>query len=807
MGVLEPAAVATQEGPGRPIWSIRRLLIIGILTLEIATVGAFGLATYLGARSALSGSYQSLARQVAGDAVAHSQDLLKTASAAVVAARNQIEDGALDPTDQQHLAQFLFEALKDDPRLAGLYFGSAAGDFVYVMREHPGTGDLFRVKTIRILASERIEHVVLRDRHWAVQTDLKPAPDDFLPTNRPWYQKALDVGGDGWTAPYAFYTSAQPGISFARTVTAADGRILGVVGADIELGDIARFIAALRIGQHGRAMIATRASTPQAAAYPAVSNDGALDRFTPLTPTDDPALMKALGRINGSEHGGVLNLPDLYRFGVDGTRYFAVTAPFATADLPWMLLIAVPEADYLGWFYEAQRSIVIVGLTIGLAGILVGLLFWRGLAHPLERLRQNARAVQRGRWDELHPIDSGLAEVRETEAAFQSMARFLNDEQTANHALVRRLRKLAAAVEQSPSAVLITDGAGVIEYVNPAFEQLTRYASEAAVGQSALLLARGPEDHATYQEIVRSQQAAIVWRGENPVRRADGSVFEASFVVAPVRNSAGSPVNAVCIIEDVTEARTHQRAMAGALDVAVAANQARAEFLAHMSHDLRTPLNAILGFSEILRTELFGPLGDARYRDYADDIWTSGDYLLRIVSQILEIARAESATLTLIEDEIALLDLVETARRLMTDQAMARHIELAITVSRDLIVRVDPTKMHQIVVNLVSNAVKFTAEGGRVEITTRPVAGGIELRIADTGMGMTPQQIELALQPFIRVDNNPMARKTDGIGLGLPIAQRLIHLHGGTLTFDSVPGAGTTVVVWLPADRIVRTDG
>jgi len=215
-------------------------------------------------------------------------------------------------------------------------------------------------------------------------------------------------------------------------------------------------------------------------------------------------------------------------------------------------------------------------------------------------------------------------------------------------------------------------------------------------------------------------------------------------------------------------------------------------------------LNAILGFSDVMRSELFGPLGDPRYRDYADDIWASGDYLLQIVTQILEIARAESASLTLADDTVPLLGLVETARRLVVDQITARHITLTVSIPRTLTVRVDPTKLHQIVVNLVSNAVKFTAEGGNIAITTeRPATGGVELRIADTGMGMTPQEIELALQPFIRVENNPMARKTDGVGLGLPIAQRLIQLHGGNLTFDSEPGRGTIVIVWLPDDRVV----
>ena len=806
---IERVARATEaaEPKRRALWSIRRLLIIGILVLETATVGGLVLATYFGARGALSDSYQPLVRQVAGDAVSHAQDLLKGASAAVVATRNQIEDGAVDPRNQNRLAQLLFEALKDDPQLAGLYYGSTDGNFVYVMREHPGSDDLFRVKTLRILDGQRYENAVLRDRRWAVERDLKPAPDEFEPTGRPWYRKALEVGGDGWTAPYSFYTSERPGISFARTVGSPEGQVLGVVGGDIELGDVARYIAALRVGSHGRAMIATRDGDMVAspgAAGPAVSTDGAPAGLVPLTPTGDAALMKALGRVNTTERSGALSLPDVYRFGSGGTSYFAVAAPFTQTDLPWVLLIAVPEADYLGWFYDAQRQTLELSAAIGLVGILVGLGLWRGLADPLERLRRNALAVQHGRWDALQPSHSRLAEVRETEAAFQSMADFLSSEQQANHALMRHLRKLAAALQQSPAAVLITDAAGRIEYANPALEQLTLHPAGTIIGQPSMILASGPAAVAIYDEVARSQAAGLVWRGEHAVRRADGSLFDASLVIAPVRNSSGVPTNSVVIIEDVTDARAHAHAIADALDVAVAANQARAEFLAHMSHDLRTPLNAILGFSDIMRSELFGPLGDPRYREYVDDIWASGDYLLQIVTQILEISRAESARLTLVDAEVALLDLVETARRLVVDQITARHIALSVSVPRGLTVRVDPTKLHQIVVNLVSNAVKFTGDGGSIAITTaRPAAGGLELRIADTGMGMTLEQIELALQPFIRVENNPMARKTDGVGLGLPIAQRLIQVHGGNLSFDSEPGRGTIVIVWLPEDRVV----
>jgi PAS domain S-box-containing protein len=790
-----------------PVWSIRRLLIIGILALEIATVGALVLSNYLSARSALSNNYEAMAHQVAGSAVARAQDLLTNAAAAVVDTRDAIEDGVLLVTDQPHLAQFLFESVKADHQLAGLYFGSPAGDFVYVTREHPGEDDLFRVKTIRIEGDQRAETVQLRDRHWQLMDEATAGTDNFLPTTRPWYHKALQIGGDGWTAPYTFYTSARPGISFARTVTTADGRIVGVVGGDIELGDIARFIAALRVGTHGRAMIVTRGTGKLAAADDPLSAtpfDGSAAQLTPLSPTDNSGLMAALDRFNAVARGEG-ELPAADRYAALGTRYVSVTVPFAAADLPWILVIAVPETDYLGWFYDAQRTTLVVSVLIGLGAILLSMILWRALADPLERLRRNARAVGTGRWDDLRPIASRLAEIRETEAAIQSMAGLLSEGQRTNDRLVQHLRKLAAAVEQSPAALLITDGVGQIEYVNPAFERLTRYPLAAMLGQPISALGRHPEDCDTYQQITRALAEGVVWRGEHSVEVADTGSFDAAFVVAPVRNDAGAVSNAIVIIEDVTEARAHERAITKALDAAVAANQARAEFLAHMSHDLRTPLNAILGFSEIMRAEMFGPIGDRRYLEYSKDIWDSGSYLLRIVNDVLEIARAESASLAVDEDDVLLPALIETVCRLTAGQAISRRIRMTVEVAGDLHLRVDATKLQQILVNLVSNAIKFTPEGGRIHISTRkPAGGGVELRVADTGNGMTRQQIDLALQPFTRIENNPLTRKTEGIGLGLPIAQRLIHLHGGTLTFDSAPGIGTTVIIWLPPERVIE---
>jgi signal transduction histidine kinase len=241
-----------------------------------------------------------------------------------------------------------------------------------------------------------------------------------------------------------------------------------------------------------------------------------------------------------------------------------------------------------------------------------------------------------------------------------------------------------------------------------------------------------------------------------------------------------------------------------ALAEAVRANKSKSEFLATMSHELRTPLNAIIGFSDIIKRELFGSIENERYADYAKDIHDSGSHLLSIINDILDLAKAESGKLQLNEHEFDLTETLEACVRMCSGRADAGKIEMIFFGGQSEIRAIaDERLILQIVANLVTNAIKFTPENGTVRIyVTATPQKGIIITVTDTGIGIAPENIERVLRPFEQVETS-YARKHGGSGLGLPYAKRLTELHGGELTIESELGKGTSVTVSLPAGRLV----
>jgi signal transduction histidine kinase len=235
------------------------------------------------------------------------------------------------------------------------------------------------------------------------------------------------------------------------------------------------------------------------------------------------------------------------------------------------------------------------------------------------------------------------------------------------------------------------------------------------------------------------------------------------------------------------------------------ASRAKSTFLATVSHELRTPLNAIIGFSEILKNQMFGPLGSPRYRGYVDDIHGSGIHLLSLVNDLLDLAKAEAGKHELHEDALDIGEIADTCRRLMAERAYDAGIRLEI-VDRfaGCVFHGDERKMRQIFLNLLSNAVKFTPTGGLVTIEVDLAEdGGLQLVVRDTGIGMAAADIAKALEPFGQVAD-VMTRQTGGTGLGLPLTVKLVELHKGRLAIESAPGNGTTVTLVFPSDRTVR---
>ena len=259
----------------------------------------------------------------------------------------------------------------------------------------------------------------------------------------------------------------------------------------------------------------------------------------------------------------------------------------------------------------------------------------------------------------------------------------------------------------------------------------------------------------------------------------------------------------VVILTDITDRKRAEDQMLKAKEEAELADRAKTEFLANMTHELRTPLNAVIGFSEVIKEAMFGPVGSAKYIEYANGIHESGIHLLALINDILDLSKIEAGKADLDEEVVDVHKVIRSCMTLMSDRAASGAVELVADVPADLpTLLADARKLKQILVNLLSNAVKFTDSGGTVTIKTwaRPESGFI-IQVVDSGIGMALDDIPKALEPFTQVDSK-LDRKYEGTGLGLPLTKSLIELHSGSFDLQSKIGIGTTATVRFPAERI-----
>ncbi|MHA1598946.1 MAG: PAS domain-containing sensor histidine kinase, partial [Alphaproteobacteria bacterium] len=236
------------------------------------------------------------------------------------------------------------------------------------------------------------------------------------------------------------------------------------------------------------------------------------------------------------------------------------------------------------------------------------------------------------------------------------------------------------------------------------------------------------------------------------------------------------------------------------------ASKAKSHFLASMSHELRTPLNAIIGFSDAIRSQLFGPLQEPRYANYIDDIYNSGTHLLELINDVLDVSAIEAGRLELHETSFNVLPIIEDSARLVQVQADKAEINLSVQIPDAMPpLYADARRMKQIFLNLLSNAVKFTPKGKSVEVSASLQDNEMVFTVADTGIGMSETELSEAMNTFGRVEGDSSTPQ-EGTGLGLPLTKSLTELHGATLTVNSEKGVGTTVIVRMPSSRTVNVE-
>ncbi len=315
-----------------------------------------------------------------------------------------------------------------------------------------------------------------------------------------------------------------------------------------------------------------------------------------------------------------------------------------------------------------------------------------------------------------------------------------------------------------------------------------------------------PDERArVLEEFIRSSDARETdYNLEYRVTRKDGTVAIVSELGQRIYDGSGGLVSAFGTIQDITERKQTENALRRAQLDAEMANRAKSQFLANVSHELRTPLNAIIGFSEVMKDELMGPLGAPIYREYSGDIHESGRHLLAIINDILDLSRVEAGQTTISESELSIDALVESCLILVRGKANANVLSLSADVPPALPrILGDERLLKQALLNLLSNAVKFTPRGGTVRVKAELASDGIDITVIDSGIGMSPAELEQVAKPFVQLENW-LVRKYEGTGLGLSIVKAFCELHGGKLRISSEAGRGTTTTIHLPASRILQ---
>ncbi|HEV2676279.1 MAG TPA: ATP-binding protein [Aliidongia sp.] len=549
----------------------------------------------------------------------------------------------------------------------------------------------------------------------------------------------------------------------SRGFRGSDGQFLGVAIAYLDLAAFDRFYATLDLGENGAVAVAR-------------ADGRLLWRHPMIDLTDPPAFKHPVVQPDAFEAGRSGNYQGVSP--VDGQS--RIIGYVVDHDNPFTVFVAVNRKAALA---DWQDETVVTGLVATLLVVCLVMLGWRLQGEMIERTR-------------------GFADLERQASALAVNTMQLD---MARHLAEEAEERLRNALDALSEGFLLWDSEDRLVLCNDAAHVLDPDpGSKVEFGQSfgELLddrLERGLIPTAIGRE--PEYRNARLISHLNPGMPIEFETAEGQILRVVERRTTEGGI--VTLRSDVTAQRQLERALIEARQEAEAGSRAKSEFLASMSHELRTPLNAVIGFAELIHGEMLGndAAAYARYREYAGDIRDSGSHLLGLINDILDFSKTEAGELQLIQDPVDLNELIDSAVRMLKPRAERAGILLNTRIPSNLPpVLGDGMRLRQILLNLMSNAIKYTPEAGHVSVSVESTEGGVLIKVADTGIGIAPEDMSTVLEPFRQIDND-LNRRNPGTGLGLPLTKRLVELHQGVLELESRVGHGTTAVVRLPANQ------
>jgi PAS domain S-box-containing protein len=770
------------------------VLVIPFVIQIVAAVGLVSWLSLRSGRSAVNGVASDLSSEISQRIHDQLRNYLEVPHVINQINASASQQGDLDLLDTRRLELRFWRQIQLYDSLSSIGFGSQDGRYIAADKRD----SRFR------LGHRDADSVEGRLRMY--ETDAQGNPlrlayvggPNYDPRRRPWYQLGQEFPAGQWTPIFTY--SAQPifVISAVRALEDANGRFQGVMLADLMLSDINQFLQGLEVGQTGETFILERtgdliATSTEEPPYRIVEGEAqrlpAREAETPLVKTSAQHLLSTFGSFDQ------IRSRQQTTFELDDQRTLLQVLPYVDPrGLDWLIVVAIPEADFTGPIAESQRSTLVLGLVIMLIAIAVGLVTARWLVRPIAGLAAAATAIADGEWDDSVPIERD-DELGLLAQAFNRMASQLR----------RSLATISAREASLAEAQRITHlGSWDYDLVTQRLtcsDELFRLYGLAPTAASLEQLKTYDQVHPEDRERVKATLEQAVAQAqpydmEHRILTVEGEIRHVHSKGHPTLTDTGQVKALFGTVMDITERKQLLQREQAARQEAELVNQAKDRFLAILSHELRNPLNPILGWTRLLKTNRLDPEKTAQA---LDTIERNANLQVQLIDDILDVSRILRGKLALTLRPIDLVEVVTASLEAVQLAAASKSIQLKTRLEPTALpVEGDSNRLQQVITNLLTNAIKFTPNGGDVEVSTALVGNEAQVQVRDSGKGIDAAFLPHIFEHFQQADSST-TRESGGLGLGLAIVKHLTEMHGGTITAASAGvNQGATFTLRLP---------
>jgi PAS domain S-box-containing protein len=849
-------------------FSLRTVLIVPFVVQICGTVGLVGYLSFLNGQKAVNDLATQLQNEVSNHIDHHLDTYLTTPKQINQINLDAIDLGLLNLKDFKTTAHYFWKQMQVF-NVGYINFANTQGEFIGI--ERLNDGNLLIQETTKKNGLSK-QYTYNTDSHGNRIQLLQIQEDIPNVTQEDWYADAVKVGKPVWSQIYQWDDKPVLSISSSYPVYDANKNIKGVIGVDLILSQISDFLRQIKVGRDGKIFIMERsgkivASSSNELPYNLI--DGQAQRLSVFNSKDNLIRLTAQYLSAKNALFQNINTEKKLNFTTNYGRHFVQIRPWQDEiGLDWLIVVVVPEYEFMEQIYANTRITILLCVTALLISIFIGILTAKWVTKAIFKLNKTAKKIARGEWSERVELNR-YDELGELAKSFNSMAEQLEESfavllakntelKALNTAIAGSKNRLTQFLEAIPVGVFITDGDGKPYYMN--------HAAIHMLGKGLLSEATTeelPEVYQVYlagtdkiypaerQPILKALQGESVTVNNMEIRHPD-KVIPIETSARPIIDESGNITFAIVAFTDITqrkqaehllaeynrtleaqvEERTRelsqtleqlqaiqqeliasQQIAAQGQEAAERANRAKSEFLANMSHELRTPLNAILGFTQVMSHD--DSLSSV-HQQHLEIINRSGEHLLNLINEILEMSKIEAGRITLNETSFDLHRLLSSLYEMLQLRAASKGLKLIFHHSPDIpqFIKSDESKLRQVLINLLENAIKFTNKGtvtlrvlsnqggqetGDWALGTKhpipnpqsliPNSDSLHFEVEDTGLGIAPEEIDLLFEAFGQTETGRTSGQ--GTGLGLPISRKYVQLMGGDITVNSTTGKGS----------------